>query len=98
VFKLAFNSKSWRLGLARRRVVLDFDRRFGHSKRFEKSSTNLSPPYISLLAKPKQKDVGQEDMDRSVLKSPTGGQKHDQSQVLLALHNEVEFWMKTWKN
>jgi len=95
VFKLAFNSKSWRLGLARRRAVLGFDRRFGHSKRFEKSSTNIFPSYIFLLAKPKQKYVGQEDMDRSVLKSSACGQKHDQSQALLAPHNEVEFWMKT---
>jgi hypothetical protein len=68
------------------------------SKRFEKSSTNIFQSYIFLLARPEQKNVGQEAMDRSVLKSSTGGQKHDQSLALLALHNEVEFWMKTWKD
>jgi hypothetical protein len=74
VFKLAFNSKSWRLGLARRRALLGFDRRFGHSKRFEKSLISIFPSYIFLLlAKPKQKDVGQEDVDRSVLKSSVCG-------------------------
>jgi hypothetical protein len=98
VFKLTLNSKSWRLELARRRAALGFDRRFGHSKRFEKSSTQIFLPYIFLSAKPEQQDVGQEDMDRSDLKSSACGQKHNQCQVLLAPHNEVEFWMKTWKD
>jgi hypothetical protein len=65
------------------------DRRFGIGRRVEKSSIHIFLSYIFLLAKPEQENVGQENMDGSVLKSSVDGLTNDQNPLT---HMPYEIW------